>query len=56
VRVEVDDGSPELPVVGRSRLGASRGRGWLLISRLCRSWGADPLPAGGKTVWAVITA
>jgi anti-sigma regulatory factor (Ser/Thr protein kinase) len=52
VRIEVDDGSPrDRPVLGRSRLRESRGRGLLLIDRLATTWGTDELP-GGKTVWA----
>jgi anti-sigma regulatory factor (Ser/Thr protein kinase) len=56
IRVEVDDHTPaELPHVGESRLGDSRGRGLLLVSQLSRCWGTREM-VGGKTVWAEIDA
>lgn len=53
IRVEVTDLSPRVPVVGRSSVRVARGRGLLLIDRLCRQWGAVR-HAVGKTVWAVL--
>ncbi|MCE6996368.1 ATP-binding protein [Saccharothrix sp. S26] len=55
VRVEVDDASPEQPVVGRSRLGETRGRGLVLVDQLSTAWGTNPLPGTGKTVWAEVS-
>ena len=55
VRVEVDDGSPEQPQPGRSRLSEFRGRGMLMVAGLSNRWGTDPLPEGGKTVWALVS-
>ena len=55
VRVDVDDDSPDLPVVGRSRLPGDRGRGLILIRALSHTWGTEARPTGGKTVWAVIS-
>ncbi|MEU4804275.1 ATP-binding protein [Actinosynnema sp. NPDC023587] len=55
VRVEVDDTSSELPVLGRSRIADSRGMGLVLVNALSAAWGTLPRP-GGKTVWADITA
>lgn len=56
VRVEVDDHTPaELPQLGQSRLGNSRGRGLTLIAALSRCWGTREM-VGGKTVWAEIGA
>lgn len=52
VRVEVDDGVPEPPVPGASRLGDHRGRGMILVDKLA-DWGVHPT-AAGKTVWAEI--
>lgn len=51
VRAEVDDASPDELVLGRSRLGGSRGRGLTIVKHLSKDWGVD---AGveGKTVWA----
>ncbi|ANZ43161.1 hypothetical protein BBK82_31270 [Lentzea guizhouensis] len=59
VRVEVDDPSPEPPGLGRSCLdgsclGASRGGGLIVVSRLADDWGVIH-GSGGKTVWAEIT-
>ncbi|WP_367131865.1 ATP-binding protein [Saccharothrix sp. HUAS TT1] len=53
VRVEVTDLSPRLPVVGSSSVRTTRGRGMVLVGRLCRQWGAVR-HAVGKTVWAVL--
>jgi len=56
VRVEVDDHTPaELPHLGESRLGSSRGRGLMLIAALSRCWGTREM-VGGKTVWAEVSA
>jgi anti-sigma regulatory factor (Ser/Thr protein kinase) len=54
VCVEVDDGSPEPPTLGRSRLGQDRGRGLIIVAKLATDWGTRRLPEGGKTVWALI--
>ncbi|WP_170232359.1 ATP-binding protein [Saccharothrix saharensis] len=53
IRVEVTDLSPHLPVVGRSSIRVTRGRGMVLVEQLCRRWGAVR-HAVGKTVWAVL--
>lgn len=56
IRVEVDDHTPaELPHLGESRLGDSRGRGLILVANLSRCWGTREF-ADGKTVWAELTA
>lgn len=54
VRVEVEDGAPELPVLGRSRFGDLRGRGLVIVDKLAEEWGVQPLESG-KTVWALIS-
>jgi anti-sigma regulatory factor (Ser/Thr protein kinase) len=51
VRVEIDDPSPELPVVHHPDARAEHGRGVLLVDRLATAWGADRIPGDGKTVW-----
>ncbi|CCB73961.1 Predicted protein [Streptantibioticus cattleyicolor NRRL 8057 = DSM 46488] len=52
VRVEVADGSPQLP---RARVAGpldEGGRGLALLGAVTREWGAEPDPdGGGKTVW-----
>lgn len=56
VRIEVDDRTPaELPHLGESRLGDSRGRGLLLVAQLSRCWGTRDF-SGGKTVWSEVNA
>ncbi|MCR3749151.1 Anti-sigma regulatory factor (Ser/Thr protein kinase) [Lentzea californiensis] len=56
VRVEVDDHTPaELPRLGQSRLGDTRGRGLVLIAQLSRCWGTQDF-TGGKTIWAEVDA
>ncbi|MFE2755337.1 ATP-binding protein [Actinosynnema sp. NPDC059335] len=54
IRVEVTDLSPHVPVVGRSSVRVTRGRGMVLVDRLSRRWGVVR-HAVGKTVWAVLT-
>jgi anti-sigma regulatory factor (Ser/Thr protein kinase) len=59
MRLEVEDGSTRLPVVGADRpedLLATRsmtGRGLALVAGTVDRWGADSLPAG-KVIWAEI--
>ncbi|OKI19821.1 hypothetical protein A6A25_38700 [Saccharothrix sp. CB00851] len=48
------DLSPHLPVVGRSSVRVTRGRGMVLVDRLCRRWGTVR-NAVGKTVWAILS-
>ncbi|SMC57178.1 ATP-binding protein [Lentzea albidocapillata] len=56
IRVEVDDHTPaELPRLGQSRLGDTRGRGLVLIAQLSRCWGTREF-TGGKTLWAEVNA
>lgn len=56
VRVAVTDGSEVLPRWTLASETATSGRGLLLVRRLSRHWGVDPLPDGGKRVWADIDA
>jgi len=51
VVIEVDDAAPTAPVLGRSRLGANRGRGLTIVAGGVERWGVRALRAG-KTVWA----
>ena len=50
VRVEVHDGSPELPVRKRYSNMSGTGRGLLLVERVAAGWGTD-LTSKGKVVW-----
>lgn len=53
VRLEVSDGSPEVPLKARAGSDVMTGRGWSLVEALCDSWGVQP--AGhGKVVWATL--
>jgi anti-sigma regulatory factor (Ser/Thr protein kinase) len=53
VRLEVSDGSPELPLKVHANTDVMTGRGWSLVEALCDSWGVQP--AGkGKIVWATL--
>ncbi len=52
VKVAVTDGSQILPRWTPASPTATSGRGLLLVEQLSRSWGAEPLPGGGKAVWA----
>lgn len=52
VRVEVSDGSPDLPLVTlHPPLDGEGGRGLLLVDAVADKWGVQPRPDGGKTVW-----
>ncbi|ANZ41655.1 hypothetical protein BBK82_42615 [Lentzea guizhouensis] len=51
LRVEVDDASPDKPVLGRSRIDDTRGRGLVIVDKIAEAWGVT-WQATGKTVWA----
>jgi anti-sigma regulatory factor (Ser/Thr protein kinase) len=53
VRVEVADGSPNLPVRAVPSADAMTGRGLALVEAVSIDWGAEPV-ADGKVVWAEI--
>lgn len=56
VRVEVTDGSAELPCPPSVlALDAESGRGLALLAAVADTWGVDPAPHGGKTVWFTCT-
>jgi anti-sigma regulatory factor (Ser/Thr protein kinase) len=50
VRVEIDDPSPDVPVVRHPDAADEHGRGVLLVDQLATAWGVEP-HAEGKTVW-----
>ncbi len=50
VRVEVHDGSAQLPVRKHYSNMSGTGRGLLLVERMATEWGSDRT-AGGKLVW-----
>lgn len=50
VRVEVHDGSRQVPTRGSARAAAMTGRGLLLIEAVASAWGVEP-DAHGKSVW-----
>jgi anti-sigma regulatory factor (Ser/Thr protein kinase) len=50
VRVEVYDGSPQLPVRKRYSTMSGTGRGLMLVERMAVEWGAEPT-GDGKVVW-----
>ncbi|HEX3621313.1 MAG TPA: ATP-binding protein [Acidimicrobiales bacterium] len=49
-RVEVHDGSPQLPVRKRYSAMSGTGRGLMMVDRMATHWGAEPT-ATGKVVW-----
>jgi anti-sigma regulatory factor (Ser/Thr protein kinase) len=53
VRVEVEDGSPMMPVVRQPDGFSTIGRGLLIVESLSRAWGAERVGAG-KVVWAEV--
>jgi hypothetical protein len=50
VRIEVDDGNPELPVRANPSAATVTGRGILMVSELADRWGAESV-GSGKSVW-----
>ena len=50
MRVELEDPSPEVPVVRHPDSAEEHGRGVLLVDQLANAWGVDSR-ADGKTVW-----
>lgn len=54
VRIEVADGSEELPYVVDIDVDAERGRGMALVELVSCRWGVDRTPTG-KRVWAEIS-
>lgn len=52
VRVEVLDEGAGAPDLCLSSSGSLSGRGLYLVAHLAAAWGTEPLPAGGKLVWA----
>jgi len=51
VRVEVHDGSPQLPIRKHYSTMSGTGRGLLLVERVASAWGSDRTDDGGKVVW-----
>jgi anti-sigma regulatory factor (Ser/Thr protein kinase) len=51
MRVEIDDPSPEVPVVRHPDSADEHGRGVLLVDRLANAWGVESHRDDGKTVW-----
>jgi anti-sigma regulatory factor (Ser/Thr protein kinase) len=55
VRVEVEDQSPEWPVMRVADHAALKGRGLVLVDGLSSGWGVVPMGAG-KKVWFTVEA
>lgn len=52
VRVEVSDGSPELPAMpAELDTESENGRGLVLLDAVSDKWGVTPVLGSGKTVW-----
>jgi len=52
LRVEVSDGSPQMPQVRDHSVDSTGGRGLQMVDKLADRWGAEPAGPGlGKTVW-----
>ena len=56
LRLEVGDQSASRPVVRPRSQESTGGRGMQLVDALATGWGVDPLPGGGKRVWAALPA
>jgi len=54
VRVAVQDSCGGWPAIPRKEPSRPRGNGLRIVNAWASRWGADPVPAGGKTVWFTI--
>ncbi len=52
IRLEVQDGGQNLPVMPARNTQAMTGRGLRLVAALAGAWGVESAGASGKTVWA----
>ena len=52
ITVRVADHDPTVPCPTRAADEDTHGRGLALVAELSDAWGCDPLPFGGKVVWA----
>jgi len=56
VRIEVTDTNPRSPIRPAESATNMTGRGLALVEAVSSRWGIERIPAGGKTVWAELTA
>lgn len=56
VWVGVTDDSDRMPTVHEAADDDIAGRGLAIVEHLADVWGVDPVPAGGKSVWLVLSA
>lgn len=54
IRVEVKDGSQDMPALYIPKPLEEGRRGLFLVDTYATTWGADPTPEGGKIVWAEV--
>jgi two-component sensor histidine kinase len=54
VRLEVSDGSPQVPVIADVTHEDEGGRGLRIVAALAHDWGVTQDPQGGKSVWASV--
>ncbi len=55
IRLEVSDGSREMPLMMRAGSDVMTGRGWTLVEALSHDWGVTPI-SNGKLVWVTLLA
>lgn len=53
-RLEVSDASGVMPVARHTGLTEAGGRGLRIVAALATAWGSEPVPSGGKVVWAEV--
>ncbi|HWE55947.1 MAG TPA: SpoIIE family protein phosphatase [Acidimicrobiales bacterium] len=54
IRIEVEDDGRSAPIQLQQNTDAMTGRGLAMVGALSSRWGVDPIPSGGKVVWAEI--
>jgi anti-sigma regulatory factor (Ser/Thr protein kinase) len=52
IRVEVEDQGRTAPMLLQHNPDAMTGRGLAMVTALASEWGVEPVPSGGKVVWA----
>lgn len=56
LRITVEDVAPEPATLRRAGPHDFNGRGISIVAQLASSWGCEPVPGGGKVVWAELAA
>ena len=56
LQLRVRDDAPGMPLVVAAGSDDISGRGLMIVDAVAVEWGFDPLPGGGKVVWATVAS